>query len=87
VDGTIRVAIETPPVIGNIGISGGNLVLTGSGGITNGTYYVLTTTNMALPLTNWTRLLTNQFDASGNFNLTNAMVTNSPQNFYLLQLP
>jgi hypothetical protein len=42
---------------------------------------------MALPLTNWTRLLTNQFDASGNFNLTNAMVTNSPQNFYLLQLP
>ena len=87
VDGTIRVAIETPPVIGNIGISGGNLVLTGTGGITNGTYYVLTTTNMALPLTNWTRLLTNQFDASGNFNLTNAMVTNSPQNFYLLQLP
>ena len=87
VDGTIRVAIETPPVIGNIGISGGNLVLTGTGGITNGTYYVLTTTNMALPLTNWTRLLTNQFDVSGNFNLTNAMVTNSPQNFYLLQLP
>jgi autotransporter-associated beta strand protein len=87
VDGTIRVVVETPPAIGNIGVSGGNLVLSGAGGITNGTYYVLTSTNIAAPLANWTRLITNQFDGSGNFNFTNAMDTNSPQSFYLLQLP
>jgi hypothetical protein len=87
VDGTIRVVVETPPTIGNIGVSGGNLVLSGAGGITNGTYYVLTSTNIAAPLANWTRLVTNQFDVSGNFNFTNAMDTNSPQSFYLLQLP
>jgi autotransporter-associated beta strand protein len=86
-DGTIRVVIETPPAIGNIGVSGGNLVLVGAGGVTNGTYYVLTSTNLSAPLTNWTRLLTNQFDNSGNFNLTNVLNTNSPQSFYLLQLP
>jgi hypothetical protein len=40
-----------------------------------------------MPLTNWLRLLTNPFDGSGNFNFTNAMNPNSPQSFYLLQLP
>ena len=44
-------------------------------------------TNLALPLTNWTRLLTNQFDNSGNFNFTNPMDTNALQNYYLLQIP
>jgi hypothetical protein len=87
VDGTIRVVTETPPVIGNLGIISGKLVLNGSGGITNGTYYVLTSTNLAAPLTNWTRLLTNQFDAGGNFNFTNAVKTGTAQSFYLLQLP
>ena len=87
VDGTIRVATETPPVIGNLGISNGKLVLTGSGGITNGNYYVLTSTNLAAPLTNWTRLLTNQFDGSGSFNFTNPINQNSAHSFYLLQIP
>jgi hypothetical protein len=86
-DGTIRVAVETPPVIGTLGMSSGKLILNGTGGITNGTYYILTSTNIALPLTNWTRLLTNQFDGNGNFNFTNAQNPNAPQSFYLLQLP
>jgi hypothetical protein len=41
---------------------------------------------MATPLTNWPRLLTNQFDAAGNFNFTNGINSTSPQSFYLLQL-
>ncbi len=86
-DATIRVAVETPPVISNIGIVNGKLVLSGTGGVTNGTYYVLTSTNLAAPLTNWTRLLTNQFDAIANFNFTNIIAPKAPQNFYLLQLP
>jgi autotransporter-associated beta strand protein len=86
-DATIRVAAETPPVIGNIGVMNGKLVISGNGGVTNRTYYVLTSTNLAAPLTNWTRLLTNQFDANANFNFTNVIAPNPPQNFYLLQLP
>jgi autotransporter-associated beta strand protein len=86
-DGTIRVAIETPPVIGGISMANGKLVLTGAGGITNGTYYVLASTNLAAPLTNWTRLLTNPFDGSGNFNFTPPANPAGPQNFYRLQLP
>jgi hypothetical protein len=49
-------------------------------------FYVLTTTNVATPLSNWTRLLTNQFNAVGGFNFTNTVDTNAPQQFYLLEL-
>ena len=70
-----------------IGLAGDKLILGGSGGVTNGTYYVLTSTNLSAPMVNWTRLLTNRFDASGNFNFTNALNANAPQSFYLLQLP
>ena len=48
--------------------------------------YLLTSTNLAAPVTNWTRLLTNQFDGNGNFNFTNPAGTNM-QKFYLLQIP
>ena len=85
--GFVRVVVETPPTIGSVGRAGGQLVLSGTGGVTNGTYYVLTSTNLTTALTNWTRLATNQFDGGGNFNFTNAMNTNSPQSFYLIQLP
>jgi autotransporter-associated beta strand protein len=85
-DATIRVLAETPPVIGSLGLVNGKLVISGNGGVTNGTYYVLTTTNLALPVTNWTRLLTNQFDGNSNFTFTNAINFNSSQSFYLLQL-
>ncbi len=87
VDGTIRVEAETPPVLGNVGLAGGKLVLSGTGGITNGSYYVMTSTNLAAPLSSWTRLITNQFDASGNFNFTNPPNTGSAQSYYMIRLP
>ena len=80
------VGIETPPLIGSVILVGGKLVFSGSGGVTNGTYCLLASTNLASPLTNWMRRLTNQFDGDGNFNFTNSINTNSPQSFYLLQL-
>ena len=83
----VSAGLETPPVIGHVRVMGGQLVLTGSGGVTNGVYYVLTATNLAAPLPQWTRLLTNPFDAGGNFNFTNPIPTNAAQNFYRLQLP
>jgi hypothetical protein len=38
-----------------------------------------------MPRANWTRVSTNSFDASGNFNITNA-VGSAPQDFYILEL-
>jgi hypothetical protein len=47
------------------------LLFGGSNGTANGTYYVLTSTNVTMPLANWLPLTTNQFDAAGNFVFSN----------------
>jgi autotransporter-associated beta strand protein len=84
--GTISVVLNTTPVIGSISISGNGLAFSGTGGVGNANFILLGSTNIATPLTNWTPLLTNQFDSGGDFNFTNPMDSNTPQNFYLLQL-
>ncbi len=82
------VANSQPPAFGIIiNFSGGNLVMSGGNGTPSGNYYLLCSTNLALPLGGWTRLATNQFDADGNFNFTNALDASAPQKFYRLQLP
>jgi hypothetical protein len=68
------------------GGTNGGFILSGGGGTNNGTYYVLTSTNLLTPLTNWTYIATNQFDNLGGFIFTNAAQTNAPQEFYLLQM-
>ena len=47
----------------------------------------LTATNLATPLPDWTPLLTNQFDASGNFHVTNSFAPRNRQQFYRLEVP
>jgi len=42
---------------------------------------------MVAPPSDWTPVLTNQFDANGNFNFTNGMNTNIPQGYYIIQVP
>ena len=85
--GTLSVVITAKPVIGSISISGNGFVFAGTGGVANGNYYLLASTNIATPVSNWTRRVTNQFDASGHFNFTNPVPPDALQNFYLLQLP
>jgi hypothetical protein len=66
-------------------LSGTNILIGG----TNqgaGTYYVLASTNVALPKTNWTAIATNTLGASGNFTqtATNAVIPGIPQKFFIL---
>ena len=86
INGALAVAVANRPVIGSISISGTGFTLSGTGGVGNASFVLLGATNISTPPTNWTRLVTNQFDASGNFNFTNAVNPNSPLSFYLLQL-
>jgi rhamnogalacturonan endolyase len=85
--GAVSVVLTARPVIAAVSISGNGLVFNGAGGVGNANYYLLGSTNLAAPPTNWTRLLTNQFDAAGNFNFTNGFDASAPQNFFLLQVP
>jgi hypothetical protein len=68
-------------------LQGSNLVLSGSGGRSNTPYYVLTSTNLAPPHTQWMPVGTDSFASNGTFNFTNAPDPNSPQLYYLLQTP
>jgi autotransporter-associated beta strand protein len=73
------------PHFAGITLSGTNLVISGTGGPATESYYVLTSTNLALPLTNWTRVATNAFNASGNFTFTNSVSTGVPDRYYLVE--
>ena len=88
---TSSVAILTvvpAPLFGSIMAAGGtNFILSGVGGTNSGIYYVLTSSNLLVPLDLWTRIATNQFDSVGGFNFTNAAQTNAPQMFYILEQP
>lgn len=91
VNGTIKVsgsnsAPVLPPVVNTVTVQNGtNLFIAGSGGTTNGAFYVLSATNLALPLMNWTMIGgSNLFDAAGNFAFTNAIVPSRPAQFFVL---
>jgi len=82
--GTLSIVALTVPNIANVQITGGKLVISGSGGINSWPFQLLVATNLAAP--QWTPVATNQFDSGGNFALTNTFSPTSPPAFYKLQL-
>ncbi len=66
-------------------VRGGNLIFSGSNTSTNPDFTFLTSTNLSLPLTNWTAISTNTFPANGHFTLTNPMNPKAAQQFFALQ--
>jgi len=87
-DGSIQViSLPIPRFSAFLRSGATNLVFGGTGGPTNASYRVLTSTNVAVPLINWVTLLTNQFDANGNFTFTNSISLSVPTRFYRLSVP
>lgn len=86
-NGTISVVGATPPSFGSIAISGGDIVLNATNGTPGGPVTVLTSTNVALPLAQWTTVITTNFDGSGNFTypVSGALSSGQPRQFYILQ--
>ncbi len=52
-------------------ITGPNVIVRSAGGPAGSNYVLFTSTNIALPLTNWTPIRTNQLGAYGEFSVTN----------------
>jgi hypothetical protein len=78
----------TPPRITSFQLLGGSFAIAGTNGSAPGTYfYTLASTNLALPLTNWTVIATNQFGSGGGFNFTNIFDSNETRQFFILRLP
>ncbi|HVU26329.1 MAG TPA: autotransporter-associated beta strand repeat-containing protein [Verrucomicrobiae bacterium] len=88
VNGSISVVTTLPPpVISDVGYSqvqNGILTFNALNGAAGGSYTLLTSTNLALPFSQWTTVATGNFDGSGN--LTGLSITNTvgAQRFYIL---
>jgi hypothetical protein len=87
VDGSIEVVSVPLPGFASIAVSGTNVVMSGTNGAAGGNYSVLTATNVATPLSNWVSIATNQFESSGNFSFTNAIIPNEPERYFQLRTP
>ena len=86
---TLSTNFVVPPVwmFTTESLSGTNLVISGVGH-PGGTYWVLVSTNPALPLANWARIATNFFDpVTGSFSFTNSIDPQNSQLFYQLRSP
>jgi uncharacterized delta-60 repeat protein len=76
-----------PPSITSVSWVGGGLRITGTSRTPGRSYYVLASTNLTLPVSQWTPVATNVFDGSGNFGFTNTVSQSAPHRYFLLQLP
>jgi hypothetical protein len=85
---TAGVASATPaqPHITSVNLSGTTLIINGTNGTAGLQFEVLTSTNVTVPLANWTSISTNTFSGS-NFSVTNTVNSTAPQNFFLLRVP
>ncbi len=66
---------------------GGNVVVVGTGGSPGGSYRLMSSTDIALPISQWTPVATNLFDGSGGFRYTNAMDAGLPAQFFRIAVP
>jgi len=79
--------VATPQIL-RVSASDGNFIASGTNnGVPGGTYHVMTSTNLLLPLTNWTVFTSGSFDSNGNFSFTDAISFTNPGMFYLLRVP
>jgi hypothetical protein len=76
---------KAKPVFTGINLSGITLTIAASNGVAGGNYVLLESTNIALPASQWTPVLTNSFNGSGNLNLsTNVLSPSNVQEFFML---
>jgi len=76
----------TAPVVNPVTVSGGNLILTGTGTPNYG-YTVVTTTNLLTPLANWTISATGVTDGAGVFSNSIPVNLTNPASFFRVRMP
>jgi hypothetical protein len=85
--GTNPIPVMPRPQITGISLNGTTLTVSGMNGFPGGTYYLLMSTNAAIPMSQWTPILTNAFDGQGNLSLsTNIVRAGDVQEFYVLHV-
>jgi len=79
------VVVKSSPHITGVYLSGTTLNLNATDGTANGQFIILSSTNVTLPFSKWTPVLTNAFDANGNLTLsTNIINPAVPRQFFII---
>ena len=90
IDGTLTAGVVSSvvpqPYITSVSLSGTSLIINGTNGVAGEQYDVLSSTNVSLPLTNWTSI-TNSTFSSANFSITNMVNTTAPRQFFIIRIP
>jgi hypothetical protein len=75
-----------PTGITSFSLNGSNVTITGTNGQSGDAYYLLQSTNVALPLSQWKVVATNVLGANGNYTFqgTNVVTPGDQQQFYIL---
>lgn len=90
VDGSVQVAssyiaLTNSPKITSFSLQSTNVVISGTNGQAGATAFLLSTTNLAEPLSQWQTVATDILGGSGfTFTATNAINASAPQQFFLL---
>lgn len=82
----VLTVLTAPHFASVINVGGTNFNISGVGGTNSGAYFVLTTTNVALPFTNWINRGGSFFDSQGKFNFTYSLTNVLPHEFLILQM-
>jgi hypothetical protein len=86
-DGTLRIAAAAPPSINSFAPSGNGFLLSVTSGPPGSPYRVLSSTNLVLPLTNWTPVWTDSFNLYGSGIFTNPAGSTNAQQFFNIVVP
>ena len=81
------VSVPKPqPRFTHVGVNGTTLTVNATNGAPNTSVVLLQTTNLAVPLIQWSPVLTNVFDSNGNLNMsTNIVTPGRAREFYILR--
>ena len=86
----LEISAVPKPGIAGITFSGRDVILASTNGVAGGTYYVLRSTTVTLPMSDWLPVATNILTVNGNFaaTVTNGANVNGPgPQFFVLQTP
>ena len=79
--------VTGPVTFTSTALSGSSLISSGAGGVAGATFYVLASTNVAVPMTNWLPVATGTFGVGGSFTATNTVDPAKTAQFFRLQTP
>jgi len=89
IDGTLGVMepVVNPPSISTVSISGSNIVLSGTGGVSGQSYSVWASQDITAPRSSWVQVGSGTFDGGGHFSVSIGITPGVSQSFFAVRVP